>query len=95
MNIRLSSQDFFRSGLDLVNEDDQIKKLVFMFDQDLTSDSNTLSINLKYYCKHFLTLKFPILSAIIPATGGIKMATTGVTADMMAVSSTFIPSSRM
>lgn len=43
----------------------------------------------------FLTLKFPILSAIIPASGGIKIATTGVTADIIAVSSTLIPSSRI
>lgn len=42
-----------------------------------------------------LTLKFPILSAIIPASGGINIATTGVTADITAVSSTFMPSSLM
>lgn len=41
------------------------------------------------------TLKFPILSASMPARGGITIATTGVTADMMAVSSTLIPSSRI
>lgn len=42
-----------------------------------------------------LTLKLPILSARMPAIGGMMMPTTGVTADMMAVSSTFIPSSLM
>lgn len=42
-----------------------------------------------------LTLKLPILSASIPARGGMTMETTGVTADMMAVSSTLMPSSRM
>ncbi len=34
-------------------------------------------------------------SAIIPATGGIKIATHGVNADIIAVSSTFMPSSRI
>lgn len=37
----------------------------------------------------------PILSASIPASGGMTMETTGVTADMMAVSSTLMPNSRM
>jgi hypothetical protein len=35
------------------------------------------------------------LSAIIPAKGGIKTAITGATADIVAASSTLIPSSRM
>lgn len=42
-----------------------------------------------------VTLKFPILSATIPASGGMTIATTGVTADMIAVSSTLIPNSLM
>ena len=41
------------------------------------------------------TLKLPIRSAAIPAIGGINIATHGVNADMMAVSSTFIPNSRI
>ena len=40
-----------------------------------------------------VTLKLPIRSAIRPAIGGIIIATIGVTADIIAVSSTFIPSS--
>lgn len=40
-----------------------------------------------------ITLKLPILSAITPAIGGIIMDTIGVTADIIAVSSTFIPNS--
>lgn len=42
-----------------------------------------------------LTLKLPILSASMPARGGMTIDMTGVTADMMAVSSTLMPSSRM
>lgn len=42
-----------------------------------------------------LTLKLPIRSATMPATGGMTIATIGNTADMMAVSSTLIPISFM
>jgi len=47
------------------------------------------------YLGPILTLKLPIRSATIPATGGMTIATIGSTADMMAVSSTLIPNSFM
>lgn len=42
-----------------------------------------------------LTLKFPTRSAAMPASGGMIMAITGVTAFITAVSSTLMPSSLM
>lgn len=43
----------------------------------------------------YSTLKLPMRSATTPAMGGMMIATMGVTADMMAASSTLMPSSRM
>lgn len=70
-----------------------------MFDYFLKSSStNYVSICPILFLNYVtlnITLKLPILSATTPAKGGMMMVTMGVTADMMAASSTLIPSSLM